>query len=166
MRLSSLSQSLQSIFWFYQNKTYDCSERNTKPTAQEILVFSQDGRLTENDLTESKLLLGTIKDMYPETRVVFVTSEENTSLKQLLADEDDVIIRLSSNVWSLVTQVVDKLADIPANILKFYCNHTQVVFEDYVTPTIGSFYEIHRKYLRRGSVNTKVSFPSALMRRE
>lgn len=129
-----------------------------KPVTQTILLFSQNGRLTDNDLSASKLSLNTIKTSYPGTRVIYVTSRESSSLKQLILDQDDTIINFSSDVLSLVTQVVDKLSDLPANIVKFYCNHSQVVFEDYVTPQIGSFYEIHREYLKRGFFDTKVSF--------
>lgn len=88
---------------------------------------------------------------------MYVTSQEHSSLMQLIQSNDDVIIHFSSDVLSLVTQVVERLSNLSANIVKSYCNNSQVVLEDYVTPQIGNFYEIHREYLTRGFFDIKVS---------
>lgn len=68
-----------------------------------------------------------------------------------------MIIPFSTDILSLSTQLIGRLNSLPANIVKFYCNHSQVAFEDYVSPQIGNFYEIHREYLRRGVFDMKVS---------
>ncbi|KAG5894333.1 hypothetical protein JTB14_004377 [Gonioctena quinquepunctata] len=152
----SLGRSLQTAISHYQNRTFiDCSASKIKPLGQAILVFSTDGRLTDNDVAMSRLSINTLKTSYPGTRIMFVTPTGENSLKQLLVDESDSVLSLSSDVVSLAQQITDHLSEIPANIIKFYCNHTDVVFEDYITPDVEVFYEIHREYIKRGIVITK-----------
>lgn len=145
------------MLWYYQNKSnVDCSQKSIKPTAQVILILTQDGRLTTNDLTTSALSINTIKSTYPGTRIIYVTSRESTSIRQLIVDKDDTVLNFSNDVVSLVTAVIDKLSDVPSNIVKFYCNHTEIIFEDYITPYTERLYEIHSEYLRRGHFNVQV----------
>lgn len=64
----------------------------------------------------------------------------------------------SRDILFLVTRMIERLYNLCIDIVKFYWNNSQVVFEDYVTPQIGNFYEIHRAYLSRGFLDTKVNF--------
>ncbi|CAG9855058.1 unnamed protein product [Phyllotreta striolata] len=150
----SLADSLETLMDYYQDKTNnDCAGRQLKPEGQVILVFSKDGRLTDDDVTRSRLFIRSLKTTYPATRMIYVTQTGEHSLQQLLQDGDSTM-RSSSDVVSLVEQVADRLSRIPANLIKFYCNDT-VVFEDFITPQLESVYEINKEYIRRGVVNAE-----------
>nr|XP_023030045.1 uncharacterized protein LOC111517977 [Leptinotarsa decemlineata] len=152
----SLDRSLQTAISHYQNKTYvDCSPMKLKPMGQAILVFSADGRLTDNDVTRSKLSVNTLKTISPGTRILYITPREQNSLQQFIVDDNDSVLRFSSDIVSLAQQISNELSGIPANIIRFYCNHSDIVFEDYITPDIVVLYEIHKEYIKRGFVDTK-----------
>ncbi|CAH1153729.1 unnamed protein product [Phaedon cochleariae] len=152
----SLGRSLQTVISYYQNQTYtNCSETKPKPYAQAVLVFSEQGRLSDLDLETSRQSIGTIKAASPAARILYVTPREENSLKRLLQSNDFLLSKLSDDVASIVHEVTSRLSDIPANIVKFYCDGGRAEFEDYITPDVESFYEVHRGYIGRGAVGTK-----------
>ncbi|XP_060537159.1 uncharacterized protein LOC132708683 isoform X2 [Cylas formicarius] len=152
----TLSRSLETIMSYYQNRTFiDCSSGPIKPMGQAILVFTSDGRLTDSDITRSEQAVTSIKSAYPHTSIVYVSQDSGGVLKQFIKDEEDFLIVPSVDVLSTVTLITEKLSTVPASIVKFYCNHSDVRFEDYLTPGLERVYEVHREYIRSGYITSK-----------
>lgn len=77
-------------------------------------------------------------------------------MQELSQNDDDSVVNSSSNALSTVTKIVEKLSVIPGSLIKFYCNHSDVRFQDYFTPGQENVFQIHREYIKRGFVTTKV----------
>lgn len=151
----SLGQSLETVTSYYQNRTQvDCNDTVVNPMGQVIVVFSRDGRLIDNDITRTTRSINTIKQTYPETAIVYVSPDTNGVFKELQT-QDDFLVNPSNDVLSTATKIVEKLSVIPGSLIKFYCNHSNVRFEEYFTPGVESVFEIHREYIKRGDVTTK-----------
>lgn len=75
---------------------------------------------------------------------------------QELAQDDDCLVNPSSDVLSTATKIVEKLSVIPGSLIKFYCNHSDVRFEQYFTPGEENIFQVHREYVKRGFITTKV----------
>lgn len=114
-------------------------------------ISEEDKRLSESEIKS-------IKRLYPETTMVYVTSNRTfniyNELKMLYAN--DIIIRASKYDKAVVPQTVKELAKIPSRLMDFYCNTTQFDVEDYVTPGINKFYEINADYIQRTDFLVKV----------
>lgn len=104
-------------------------------------------RMADADASRAWTALRSIKRFYPETRVVYVS--ENDQFKDLLYENDRIV--------SDVDDVGRLLADVPSRIVDFYCEQNETVLEDYVTPNVTRFYEVHETYLQRADVRVKVS---------
>ncbi|XP_030756010.1 uncharacterized protein LOC115882230 [Sitophilus oryzae] len=155
-RTLSLSRSLESVINYYQNKTnIDCSARVIWPVAQAVVVFNNDGRITDNDGAPSRRLIQTIKDSYPQTHMLYMSEDRNSFFKDLLVEDDDSIINPSADALSTAKEISSKLSVLPAGLIKFYCNYADVRFEKYLTPGVENRFEIHREYIKRGAVTTK-----------
>lgn len=154
----SLGRSLETVIKYYENKTTsDCSLTYIKPISKSILVFSSDGRLTDTDLGSTKLAIKTIKGAYPETNIVYISQDLNNAFTELATNdyENDYVIK-QNDIVSLVNTISDKLSKVPADIFLNYCNHAQVRFEDYITSYVETYYAIHREYVKKGVITTKV----------
>lgn len=73
-----------------------------------------------------------------------------------VGDQDYLLNPTIDNVLTTVNGIVKKLSGIPAALIKFYCNPEDVRFEKYLTPGILQTFEIHKEYIKRGHVTTKV----------
>ncbi|XP_048517274.1 uncharacterized protein LOC109540977 isoform X2 [Dendroctonus ponderosae] len=152
----SLGRSLETVIEYYQNRTQlDCSVKVMNPIGQAVVVFGGDGRLTTSDNTRARRSLETIKQAYPQTVMVYVSQDVDGVLKELSLNEDDSLVNPSTDVLSTVAKIAEKLSVIPASLIKFYCNHSDVRFEHYATPGVETVFQIHREYIKRGYVNTK-----------
>lgn len=154
--LLHLQDSLRTVIAYYDNRTSkDCPNRHIKPIGKVIVALSNDGRLTDNDIAGSKRIVSSIKSAYPGTRILYLTQREDNTLHQFLT-ENDKILTTSNDVLSFSTIVLEELIQIPASIVKHFCNEPEVVFEDYATPQEDNVYEIHTEFIRRYSFNTEV----------
>lgn len=152
----NLSASLATVNAYYQYQTQvECNSTALSPTGRAILTFSKNGMLTESDVTGARKSIQAIKRAYPETVMIYVSQDLNGTLKELSQNDDDSVVNSSSNALSTVTKIVEKLSVIPGSLIKFYCNHSDVRFQDYFTPGQENVFQIHREYIKRGFVTTK-----------
>ncbi|KAL1492995.1 hypothetical protein ABEB36_011142 [Hypothenemus hampei] len=152
----SLGRSLETALAYYQNRTrIDCTTKALRPFGQALVVFHKDGRLTTADKTRTSRSVETIKQTYPQITIVYVSEDVDGNLKKLSQNEDDSIVKSSTNAHSTVTSIIEKLSVIPASLIKFYCNQLDVLFHHYLTPGKENFFQIHREYIKRGYINTK-----------
>ncbi|XP_076261704.1 uncharacterized protein LOC143197278 isoform X1 [Rhynchophorus ferrugineus] len=153
----SLTRSLETVAAYYQNRTnIDCNSTVIKPIGQAVIIFSREGRLTDNDASRSKLLIQSLKDRYPQTSMIYVSSDRNGFFKEVaVGDQDYLLNPTTDNVLTTVNGIIKKLSGIPAALIKFYCNPEDVRFEKYLTPGIEQTFEINKEYIKRGYVTTK-----------
>lgn len=114
--------------------------------------------IDEEDLRTSQLAIKSIKLVYPETRIIYVTSTYNSDGYQELAKQhvNDVIIKTSEYKEAIIPQIIKKLTNVPSRIMEFYCNSSRITMEDYVTPQIGKTYEINSEYIKRADFFVRV----------
>ncbi|XP_066158831.1 uncharacterized protein [Euwallacea fornicatus] len=152
----SLGRSLESVNTYYQNQTeIDCRVKVMNSFGRAVLVFSQDGRLTETDATRARRSLDTIKQAYPETSMIYLSQDVDGVLRELSKNDDDSVVNPSTDALSTITKIVEKLSVIAGSLIKFYCNNSNVRFEHYFTPGEEKVFEIHREYIKRSAVTTK-----------
>ncbi|CAH0561910.1 unnamed protein product [Brassicogethes aeneus] len=151
-----LNKSLKTAIRFYQNKTNANCTAGAKPMAKSIIILSKDGRITDVDKSEAQFSIKAIKDAYPECNLIYVTPDENGFFRELSTIyKNDSVVDLSSDISALVNELFNKLNNVPASIVNFYCNQISVRFEDFITPAVESFYEIHEEYIKRRQFVTK-----------
>lgn len=113
--------------------------------------------LTENDISSSSAAIRSIKNLYPEIRIFYITSTKNSKNYEGLAKQykNDEVISIAEYNEIIISKIVKTLSKIPSRIMNFYCNNSQIL-EDYVTPGTEKIYEIHAEYLKRASFLVKV----------
>ncbi|KAK4872272.1 hypothetical protein RN001_016396 [Aquatica leii] len=146
-----LSKGLEAVINYLQRRTWTtCKAISRIPRATILLVLSNKAILGEDDMHLSKEILYAIKETYPETFVIYVTSPNNADsyLELVKGYVNDAVIKTSDR-QHLIPQIMEKLIKIPNRIIDFYCNNSKTTVEDYVTPGETNIYEIHSEYLRR-----------------
>lgn len=107
--------------------------------------------LADNELKTASFEAGDFKNLHPESRLIYVTHKDRQDIQ--MQDQNDAILVTNSLDPAVSGKMIaDKLKTIPSHLVVYVEND----FEDYITPSVATMYEIHRKYFQKGDVRLKV----------
>ncbi|KAL3290171.1 hypothetical protein HHI36_023532 [Cryptolaemus montrouzieri] len=147
----SLHHSLETVIAYYQNSTRNnCTEIPFIPLGKAIVLLSNNARPTNTDIYKSKEALASIKNVLPETNIIYVLSDDSLKYFQDLSIlyRNDSFINYSNDILALTSSIARRLHEIPGQIVNIFCDNVNARMEDYLTPNAIKFYEVYEEYIR------------------
>lgn len=160
----SLSKSLESISSYLDNRVdrnNNCYAKGRIITTTVIVLQINAAPVSDREMEETGSLMGRIKKLEPNSVVVYVTSPLNSANYRTLSERyaNDVLLEVADSIsqGDLAQRVAGLVSGVPASIVNFFCNSSRTHVEDYVTPGVGSLYEINALYLQVADFSVMVS---------
>ncbi|XP_045482668.1 uncharacterized protein LOC123686516 isoform X2 [Harmonia axyridis] len=147
----SLGLSLQKIFEYYLDEMTKGCESPKKPLGRTVIILSKKAKPSNSDLDAYKAVLFSLKNAFPDINIIYALSHD---IQQFYYDlpnryKNDSYVNIADDIETISNSLGKILQRIPGQIVNIYCNDSNSRMEDYLTPGVERFYEIHEEYINK-----------------